>query len=241
MRFSASLLVLLLSSGSAWSGQDTCRPNMVRVRVLDVKGNPVFLANVVALHTRIGDTTNESGWATLGGLPDEAITIKVMTPANYARVQVRPDSCGKTPVVVRLGPDHKVHWLSSDVYVLENPDSINDSVGNCEALVCASDSVTGRPIVGALVSARLSRRRDGMADLYFHTDSSGCVRIRRLPMGGYPLDVCSNVYGLCTIERFAWPGAVDTVRVAMRYLGPPADGRRCEVISELRREAGSKP
>jgi len=234
MRWSLTLLLpLMLSAGLVSSAKGPCRPNMVRVRVLDVRGNPVAYASVIALQTPSGDLTNEWGWATLAGLPDGAITIKVRSVrafdldtalVNDALMRVVPDSCGTTPLVVRLGPDHKVFetWFQS-------------GKGGCEALVCASDSVSGRPIVGALVSARLSRRGDGRTDLYFHTDSSGCARLGGLPIGGYPLDVCSNVYGLCTLERFARPGLVDTVRVVMRYLGPPADGRRCEVMVEVPR------
>ena len=69
------LLPLMLSAGLVSSAKGPCRPNMVRVRVLDVRGNPVAYASVIALQTRMLEIS--FGQQCRQASPDAALDVRL--------------------------------------------------------------------------------------------------------------------------------------------------------------------
>lgn len=61
------------------------------------------------------------------------------------------------------------------------------------------------------------------------TDSGGSVQLKGIPAGRYTLSLCSGAYKPTEQEILIRPGGVDTTHASLHYLGPPRDGRRCEV------------
>jgi len=62
-----------------------------------------------------------------------------------------------------------------------------------------------------------------------YTDSTGLATIEGIPNGSYRVGLCSNVHQpvVRTVEVVA--SRSDTVRAVLKYVGPPADGHRCEL------------
>ena len=100
-------------------------------------------------------------------------------------------------------------------------------------LVFAADSVTGKPVPGVDVTVRSpgwyvsDTHRE--PEWFAFTDSTGWARLPKIPVGNYDANFCHNTYDRKTIDVDIVRGRVDTLTVKMFYVGPPSDGRRCEI------------
>jgi hypothetical protein len=65
------------------------------------------------------------------------------------------------------------------------------------------------------------------------TDSTGCARLSGFPEGERYVMVCSELYGRSWAQIVTALGRTDSLRFRLRYLGRPADGRRCEVVYDF--------
>jgi hypothetical protein len=99
--------------------------------------------------------------------------------------------------------------------------------------VVAVDSATGNPLLNVLVIVRRpgSYRSDTHEEpeWWDHTDSHGAARLNEIPPGVYLVSVCEGSHEPKEVEWNGKPGALDSLLVQLRYVGPPWDGRRCDV------------
>lgn len=100
-------------------------------------------------------------------------------------------------------------------------------------LVRALDDSTGIGIRNVDVSLRRSGYY--VSDTHWEpmwqafTDIFGQVWLTGIPKGAYTLSLCSNTYEPERLEIRKDSGSIDTVSVGLRFVGPPSDGRRCEL------------
>jgi hypothetical protein len=100
-------------------------------------------------------------------------------------------------------------------------------------VVIASDSSSGKMIKG--VEVRIHEPGYFLSDSHWEpewvafTDSNGCATMEGIPSGPYEVHLCNQVFERKALEITIAPGPPDTVRVPLTYVGPPRDGRRCEV------------
>lgn len=100
-------------------------------------------------------------------------------------------------------------------------------------LILAVDDSTGRAI--ASVDVRVARHGWYISENHWepqwqtYTDRAGNAWLMGIPTGDYDLHMCNNVYERTSLPIRVEAGSVDTVRATLKYLGPPSDGRRCEV------------
>ncbi len=100
-------------------------------------------------------------------------------------------------------------------------------------VVFVADSATSKPLRGVGIEVR----RPGWywsethqePDWFAETDSTGWARLRKIPVGNYEASLCENTYERRIFGVDIARNRLDTLKVRMLYLGPPSDGRRCEV------------
>lgn len=104
--------------------------------------------------------------------------------------------------------------------------------------VFAADSASGKPIEHAQVWVKwpdwwaLANHASGPSWHAF-TDSTGWARLGSIAIGRYDMSVCHNSYERKSLEAHITPGRIDTLQVQLHYIGPPHDGRRCELFFDF--------
>lgn len=80
----------------------TCLPYSVAVHVADSSG-VVVQASVVVIGTRLGEHTNDRGWAVVTNLPRGPVRVRVFTPGwNPLMLEAESDSCKRDTLEARL-------------------------------------------------------------------------------------------------------------------------------------------
>src|SRR5262249_3816650 len=101
-------------------------------------------------------------------------------------------------------------------------------------VVIATEESSGRAI--QWVDVRVHRPDSYLNDFHWEpdwrtcTDSTGLATLKRIPSGTYELQLCSGVHEPKHLIVRVAAGLPDTMRFQLTYVGPPDDGRRCEVI-----------
>lgn len=104
-------------------------------------------------------------------------------------------------------------------------------------VVFAADSATSKPIRGVGITVRPPgwywSETHQEPDWFATTDGTGWARLRKIPVGNYEASFCENTYERRMTGVEIVRNRVDSLRVRMLYLGPPRDGRRCEIRFEI--------
>ena len=103
--------------------------------------------------------------------------------------------------------------------------------------VFAADSTSGMPVSGALVTVREPgwywSETHQTPEWKEETDTNGRARLQKIPSGIYNVQVCENSHELETLTVALGSHSSETFRTRLVYIGPPADGRRCEVFFKV--------
>lgn len=120
-----------------------------------------------------------------------------------------------------------------------------DRKGLGTVVVIATEDSSGKAI--RWVDVRIRRPHSYRDELHWepewqaYTDSTGHATLKRIPSGMYELQLCSGVHEPKDLTVRIAPGLPDTMRFHLTYVGPPRDGRRCEVIFDFGGVQGAPP
>jgi len=209
---------------------------LVRVRE-SVTGKPVPYANILAIGLRTGGLADSIGRCVICTLPEGMVAIKTSALAFSPRsdtVLIHRNRTDTLRVELRRLPIN----ASETLWVAPTYAVVPTGSKSGALVVVAADSTTGRPISFLDVTVR----RPGWYLSETHsepewlgtTDSTGCARLGGIPAGIYDATLCQNSFDRRTVGVEIVAGVTDTLSARMVYLGPPRDGRRCEVRFEFK-------
>ena len=97
-------------------------------------------------------------------------------------------------------------------------------------LVFATDSLSHSPLLWVRVQATPWYYTTRNAPVHVaYPDSTGAARLELLPVNSYDVELCDETHALEVVEATVAADSTDTLRVALKYIGLPRDGRRCEI------------